>query len=80
MSKKRQHPKYESITARWGGMDIRYDFGSRIDTWLNAFHEDEKKLALSLLKHFFYYSENVLRKKLPAYMMNFVKDAKIQNL
>ena len=63
MSKKRQHPKYESITARWGGMDIRYDFGSRIDTWLNAFHEDEKKLALSLLKHFFYYSEKHIKEK-----------------
>jgi len=63
MSKKRQHPKYESITARWGGMDIRYDFASRIDTWLNAFHEDEKKLALSLLKHFFYYSEKRIKEK-----------------
>lgn len=63
MSNSRSHPKYEDITARWGGMDIRHEFSSRIDTWLSAFREDERPLLLNLLGHFFYYSEKKLKEK-----------------
>lgn len=63
MSKGRSHPKYEDITARWGGMDIRHEFSARIDAWLGAFHEDERPLLLNLLGHFFYYSEKRIKEK-----------------
>ena len=63
MGKSRRHPKYEDITARWGGMDLRYQFSSRIDTWLSAFHEEERPLLLNLLGHFFYYSEKKIQEK-----------------
>lgn len=63
MGKSRSHPKYEDITARWGGMAIRHEFSTRIDTWLDAFREDERPLLLNLLGHFFYYSEKKIKEK-----------------
>ena len=63
MAGTRKHPKYEEITSRWGGMDVRHEFSKRIDTWLSAFDESEHPLLLTLLSHFYYYSEKCLRKK-----------------
>lgn len=63
MSTKRKHPKYEEITSRWGGMDVRHEFSKRIDIWLSAFDEAQRPLLLTLLGEFYYYSEKQLTKK-----------------
>lgn len=76
MGKSRSHPKYEDITARWGGMDIRHRFSTRIDTWLGAFHEDERPLLLNLLGHFFYYSEKKIKEKASALYEKFCAECK----
>ncbi len=63
MSTQRIHPAYESITARWGGMRIRHEFGSRIEKWLSAFEEDNQSLLLELLENFQYYTENRIKER-----------------
>ena len=74
MGKSRGHPKYEDITARWGGMDIRYEFSSRIDRWLCAFSEDERPLLLNLLGHFFFYSEKKIKEKAVSLYQQFCEE------
>ena len=59
----RSHPKYEYITAQWGGMDVRHEFSERIERWLCAFSEEERPLLLNLLGHFLYYSEKRIKEK-----------------
>ena len=63
MGNNRSHPKYEDITSRWGGMDVRHEFSGRIEKWLSAFPEDEHPLLLNLLGHFFYYSEKKIKER-----------------
>lgn len=66
MAKPRKRPKYEKITKRWGGMDVRYEYGKKISTWLTAFDKDEQPQLLTLLKYFYYYSEKKLKEKAKA--------------
>ena len=76
MGKSRSHPKYEDITARWGGMDIRHEFSTRIDAWLGAFLEDERPLLLNLLGHFFYYGEKKIKEKAVTLYQKFCTECK----
>lgn len=61
MGSSRSHPKYENITQRWGGMDIRHEFSTRIDQWLGLFPETDHPLLLNLLGHFYFYSEKNIK-------------------
>ena len=63
VAKPRKRPKYEKITKRWGGMDVRYEYGKKISTWLTAFDKDEQPQLLTLLGYFQYYSEKKLKEK-----------------
>lgn len=63
MSSGRKHPKYEEITAHWGGMRVREEFENRITNWLKAFPQEEHEFLLELLAHFSYYCEESLSKK-----------------
>lgn len=63
MATGRKHPKYEEITRRWGGMQVRIDFSKRIDDWLQAFPEEEHAFLLELLSKFYYYSEENVKSK-----------------
>lgn len=74
MSSGRKHPKYESITSRWGGMKIREDFAERIDKWLQAFPEEEHPFLLELLMQFYYYSEERIKDKVVELYEAFVKE------
>ncbi|CUP26755.1 phosphoribosyltransferase-like protein [Blautia obeum] len=63
MGNGRKHPKYENITASWGGMRVREEFAERIDAWLKAFPTCEHSFLLELLSEFYYYSEEQIAKK-----------------
>ena len=52
MPSQRKHPPYESITSRWGGMDIREEFGYKIEKWLSLFEEKDRPVLIELLKFF----------------------------
>ena len=63
MGNGRKHPKYENITASWGGMRVREEFAERIDAWLKAFPTCKHSFLLELLSEFYYYSEEQIAKK-----------------
>lgn len=63
MASQRRHPKFEYLTSRWGGMQLRIELGDRIEKWLTHFSEEEQKLLLELLSKFYYYSEEKIKVK-----------------
>ena len=63
MASQRKHPKFEYLTSRWGGMQLRFELGDRIEEWLTHFSKDEQDLLLDLLSKFYYYSEEKIKFK-----------------
>ena len=63
MSSTRKHYKYEYITSRWGGMQLRNKMDSDIERWISDFSEEEQQVMLELLSNFFYYSETRVNEK-----------------
>lgn len=63
MSSTRKHYKYEYLTSRWGGMQLRKEMDSRIEKWLSGFSEEEQQIMLELLSYFYYYSEKRVNEK-----------------
>lgn len=63
MSSTRKHYKYEYITSRWGGMQLREDMDRRIEDWLSGFAPEERVVMLELLSNFYYYSEKRIKEK-----------------
>ena len=53
MSSTRKHYKYEYLTSRWGGMQLREEMDSRIVKWLSGFSEEEQQIMLELLSNFY---------------------------
>lgn len=63
MSSTRKHYKYEYLTSRWGGMQLREEMDSRIEKWISGFSEEEQQIMLELLANFYYYSEKRVNEK-----------------
>lgn len=63
MASQRSHPKFEYLTSRWGGMQLRIELGERIEKWLSHFSKEEQELLLDLLSKFYYYSEEKIKAK-----------------
>ena len=74
MPSQRKHPPYESITSRWGGMDIREEFGYKIEKWLSLFEEKDRPVLIELLKYFQYYSEKKISSKVKELFQLFEKE------
>ena len=73
MPSKRKHPPYEYLTSRWGGMDIREEFGYKIEKWLSLFEEKDRPILIELLKCFQYYSEKKISSKVKELFQLFEK-------
>jgi len=56
--------KYEYITKKWDNMSFCQHFDTILDEWLNQFDLKNKNLILELLEHFFYYTENIIKKQI----------------
>lgn len=76
MASQRSHPKFEYLTSRWGGMQLRIELGERIENWLTHFSKEEQELLLDLLSKFYYYSEEKIKIKTKELFNNFTCEHK----
>ena len=74
MASQRSHPKFEYLTSRWGGMQLRIELGERIEKWLSHFSKEEQELLLDLLSKFYYYSEEKIKAKTKELYNKFVSE------
>lgn len=56
--------KYEDITTSWDDNNRMKEFEQIIDKWLYSFEDKERPFLLELLKHFHYYGETAIKKKI----------------
>jgi len=63
MPNNRNHPPYERITSRWGGMETRIKLGTKIAEWISLFNEEDQTLIVELLGNFQYYTEKRIGEK-----------------
>ena len=82
MSTIRRHYKYEDISSRWGGMQLREEMDLRLDKWLSGFSDEEKKLMLELLSFFYYYSEERVKERVVELYQKFLEsfDGKLSDI